>query len=237
MKRLRIIGLAAFAVCMFAAVGPSGAGAEALLLVLGSEAVSGLEYTGNGGEAILEDDGKKTIVCKEVNATATFVEKSGKPADSEQGKADINFRKCKKEKINCRSEISETEKDPVETILVDPGLIGSAGTKGTELRYELVNLLSQTLLINCGGVKEEVKGSVACVVTPSLAEVEAGVTVTITCTQEKGKQVSGACVEPAKACEDLKNNPFLANLGGGFKSAGELVTVKGSFNKMITLDD
>jgi hypothetical protein len=232
MGRLKIIGLAVVAACMFAAVTASGAGAEALLLVLSGEKITGLEATGTAGEAILEDDGGKTIVCKAVKAKATFEEKAGKPDDAELGKSTLDFEKCKKEKVNCRS-----EEDLAETILVNTGLIGSAATKGTELRFELVNLLTAPLIINCGGVKEEVKGSVACAVTPALTEVEAGATVTITCTQEKGKQVAGACNEPAKACEDLKNNPFLASLGGGFKSAGELVTVKGSFNKMITLDD
>jgi hypothetical protein len=239
MHRFKLMGLALLAVLAFASVAAATASAEApLVLVLPGEKAAELEYKGTGGEATLSDINGKTIIATKVKAAATFTAVAGKEADAELGKATLDFEGAKKEKVACRSENAKAEKDPVETILVVTGLITeNEETTGKALQGALVNLLTETLLINCGGVKEEVKGSVPCLVTPVLTEVAVGGTVEIKCAQEKGKQLTGKCLESKAACEDLTKNPFLANLGGGFVEAGEGVTVAGTFNKMVTLDD
>ena len=94
------------------------------------------------------------------------------------------------------------------------------------------------LFINCGGVKEEVKGKVPLLLEPGLQEVEAGGNFTIKSEQEKGKAKTGTCLEEKVDCEGLEKEPLEANLGSGkFEGAGEQFTVKGSFNKMVFIDD
>jgi hypothetical protein len=239
MHRFKLVGLALLAVFALASVAAASASAETpLILVLPGEKVSELKYTGEGGKGVLEDAGLRTIEGTKVKATATFAAVAGKEADAETGEAALTFEGTKKGAVACRSETKAGVKDPVETILVNTALTAaSEETTAKALQGVLVNTLKEVLFINCGGVKEEVTGSLPCLVTPVLSEVAAGGNVEILCSEKEGVQQTGKCVETKATCEKLAGNPFLANLGTKLESAGESVTVKGSFNKMVTLDD
>ena len=238
MHRFKLMGLALLAVFAFASIAAAASAETPLILTLPGEKAAELKFSGEGGKGILEDAGKRTIEGTKVKATATFAAVAGKEADSETGEASLAFEGTKKGAVACRSETKAGVKDPVETILVNVALTAASETTAAkELQGVLVNELKETLFINCGGVKEEVKGALPCLVTPVLTEIAAGGAVEIKCAQKEGKQTTGTCVETKATCEKLTKNPFLANLGGGVESAGEEVTVKGSFNKMVTLDD
>ena len=238
MHRFKVVGLALLAVFAFAAVAAATASAETPSVnVLPGEKVSELTYSGKAAkESKLETANGKTISCATTKVSATF---EGEKEISTKGKATIDFEGCKKEKVACRSETAGGVKDAVEIILT-PLVLTAADeeTAAKALQFLLVNTLSETLLINCGGVKEEVKGNVGCLVTPALTEVAAGGTVTIECAIEpKGKQKTGTCLETKAACEKLKNEPLLGNLGAGFEASAEEINVAGTFNKMVTLID
>lgn len=236
MQRFKLMSLTLLAVFALAAIGAATASAEPLILVLPGEKVSELKYKGEGGKGTLEDSTKKTIVGTKVKAEATF--NALTESDALTGTTTLDFEGTKKEKVACRSENAKGEKDPVETILVVTTITAASETSTTGvLEPMLVNTVNGTLFINCGGVKEEVKGSLPCLVDNGLEETAAGGVIVILCHQAGGKQTTGTCLETKATCEKLEKEPFLANLGGGFQSAGEEVEVSGTFNKMITIDD
>lgn len=242
MHRFRLIGLALLAVVACTAIAAASASAEPLILVLPGQGFKTLKYEGTtakGTTATLETVGGKKIVCQSALALATYTPLEGKPDDSSIGVGDVHFKECKKEAVACRSEVG-TEKDPVETILTPLILTAAAElTKEKVLQFLLINTINGVLFINCGGVKEEIKGAVPCLVggATSGSELVAGAVVTITCTAEaKGKQVTGTCTEPVAACEKLAKEPLLASIGAGFENASEAVAVSGSHNEMVTLD-
>jgi hypothetical protein len=240
MKQHRaLLGIGLMLACVLAgAVLTSAASALPLILVLPGEKAAELKYTGEGGASILEDGGARTIEGTKVKTTATFKAATEKEADTEAGEVAVTFEGTKKGALACRSETTGGIKDPVETILVNAALAtASEESTSKTLQGMLVNLLKETLFINCGGVKEEVKGALPCLIAPALTEIAVGGTFEILCAQKGGVQTTGKCLESKATCENLAKNPLLANLGGGVVSAGEQLTVKGTFNKMVLFDD
>jgi hypothetical protein len=230
---LVVLGLLALATATGAVAEPPR------ILVLPGEKISELKFEGKsetGGK--LETVGGKAATCTKGRATSTATPLPEKESDSEAGEATIDLEGCKKEKVACRSETSGGLKDPVETILIVLAMSGaSEETTEKVLAAEFVATAKETLIVNCGGVKELGKGSGACLVSPALTELAAGATGTLSCRQEKGKQITGNCVETKATCEKLEKEPFLVNLGAGFESAALEFEGVGSFTKMIFGDD
>jgi hypothetical protein len=238
MNRFKLFGSALLALAFALIPATTALAATPLILVLPGEKVSELKYTGEAGLNILEDAGLRTIEGTKAKVTATFTPSAGKEADAETGAAALTFEQVKKGAVACRSETKAGVKDPVETILVNTALtIASEETSAKALEGVLVNTLKEVLFINCGGVKEEVQGSLPCLATPALTEIAVGGILEIDCVVNEGVPQTGKCIETKATCEKLTKEPFAANLGGKFETAGEQVTVKGSFNKMVTLDD
>src|ERR1700684_808338 len=207
----------------------------ALVLVLSGEKVAELKYEGKapGAATLAKGDGKE-ISCTKTTIQATYTPLAGKEAAAEQGTTETDFEGCKKEKLACRSEIKGGEKDPIETILGTAALIAATEETAEKAhQFLLISSLNEPLVINCGGVKQEVKGSLPCLVTPAGTEIAAGETVKISCALEKpGKPKTGKCLSSATACEKLVNEPLEGNLGSGFERCAEEMTIEGKFNKM-----
>jgi hypothetical protein len=248
MHRIKLMGLALLAIFAFSAVAAAIANAEEPRLLTLTGAVSSVVYKGKSEKITpkLETEGGKTITCTTASVEAKFSAISKElEKDSEKGTANIEFTGCKQGKVACRSENKAgTEKDAVETILTPLTTLGGdeESTEST-LQFFIANKIapadgSGILFLNCGAVKEEIKGDVPCLVSPALTEIEKGATVTILCQQEKGKGKFGTCKANATTCEELKNNPLVANLGTGkFEGSAEEIHVVGSFNEMVFLDD
>ena len=241
MHRVKFTGVAVVAVCAFTALVASVAAAEPLLSVLSGEKISELKYEGTGGASTLETLSLKTIGGTKAKVTATFNALTDATADT--GNATVTFEGTKKEKVSCRSESKAGVKDAVETIVTQLSLTTAAElTKAKELEGMLVNKVEgdtkgageTEVIINCGGVKELVLGTLPCLVTPINTEIAAGNAFNIKCVEEKGDLVTGECKETKNACEKLTNTPLLASLGAGFEDAAEEVTLEGKFNKMVT---
>jgi hypothetical protein len=242
MQKITLASVAVLLALALAGIAAATASA-ASLLVLPGENVGELKYEGKASAATLETVSGRTIACAKATVKSTFNALAGKEADSEQGAITTDFEGCRKEskteKVSCRSETKGGEKDPIETVLV---LTGStdATEETTEKAKEflLVASLPETQFINCGAIKEQVRGAVACLVTPAQTEVAAGGTVKIACALEKpGKPKTGKCLTPAAMCEKLAKEPLEGNLGVAFEGAAEEVIAEGSFNKMAFLDD
>lgn len=248
MRKIKLLGLMALAAFALAATMAASASATTpMILVLPGEKVTEGKYTGTGGVSKLETAKGKSIVCTSVEAEANeFKEfEAGKtPEDGNLGIGHLHFLGCKEGKVACRSETKAGVKDNVEIILVflDLHIADEKSTEGVLQPLLLSKVLGadkteSELLLNCGGVKEAVKGIAPCLILPGLTEVAAGGNVEILCKQKEGKQTTGECVETPTLCKELAEKPLLGNLGSGFESSGEEIHVKGSFNKMITIDD
>jgi len=256
MKQLRLLVLAMLALFAFGAVSAAVASAEVeleakppALLVLDKEKVEELTYKGSSAVAskIEGSKTKKTIECGAVEAN--IAAKGLKPlsairiADTAKGEATIDFTKCKQGGVACRSETTAGVKDAIETLLVLVDIeFGTEETAKKELQaIIIVTVLGEdnkpVLFINCGGVKDEIKGNFILLIEPPLKELEAGTAVTIKSEQKEGKPVTGTCLEPVAGCERVTKEPLTANLGGGVETAGEQFSISGTFNKMVFLDD
>jgi hypothetical protein len=238
MRQSRVWGIILLSSLVFGTGMVSMAMGDPVILVLPGEKAGELVFTATAGAVIIEDSSGRIISCLTATASATLMAISGNDADAELGAVNVSCKASKKEKVACRSENSKGEKDPVETILINAGLITAKTESATkEVQGGLVFLLKENLLINCGAVKQEVKGSWECSMSPVLTEVAAGGNIEIFCSQGKGKQKSGTCLASKAACEDLTKNPLLASFSGSFLGAGVEMQLKGSFNKMVFIDD
>ena len=240
MKTARLAGACLIAVLALAGIAVASASA-ASIAVLSGEKVSELKYEGKAaGAATLETVDGKSITCSKTKVKTTFTALAGKEAVAETGTLVTDFEGCSKEKkLSCRSESKAGEKDPIETIL-GTATVTAASEETSEKTHQflLVSSLSETLFINCGGVKQEVKGALPCLAAPAGSELAAGETVKITCAIEKtGKPKTGKCLASTATCEKLANEPLEGNLGNGFEGCAEEMTLEGSFNKMVLLED
>ncbi|MFI4990555.1 MAG: hypothetical protein ACHQHO_06540 [Solirubrobacterales bacterium] len=234
MRTFTLLGLTSL--LLMAATGIATA-APPLILVLEGEKISELKYEGTSGEVRIDTVGGQKIKCTGGKIKATYTPIAGKAADAESGSSTIDYEGCKKGAGGCRSEVGGV-KDPVETILVPLAFVaGSEESTSETLQFLLVSGTEEPLELLCGAVKGTLEDDTGCLVTPALKEVTGGGTVTISCLEEKGVPITGKCLETTFACEDLSLRPLKADLGAGNEGAALDVEFKGTFNKMIFLDD
>lgn len=207
--------------------------AEPAILVLAGEKISELKYEGTASSMTFETPTLKAITCTKATISATFKALAGKEADAEAGTGSSTAEGCKQGKVACRSETAKGEKDPVETILA-PASLTLVSEEGVEkaLRAGIALAMSETLFLNCGGVKNEGRGGGICPVSPALTEVSAGSAVTPAC-----KADPNACVEKKATCEKVAKGVLEGNLGAGFEAISMESSMTGIFNKMIFIDD
>ncbi len=245
MSKAKLLLFAMFALLAFGAVSAAVASAEdanaPMLLVSTGKAT---ELTGEfkGGESTLATLGNKTLTgtgltgtVKNCKASATAGEK-----DTNLCEVALSFTGVKQKTTACRSE-STAGKDPVETVLTltDLHLASEKATSGELQILALFKVLGvaaeEELTIVCGTVKDKVKGTIGCLLTPGLTTVAAGGTFTIGCKlNTKLDPETGECEQ---LCEWLKEHPFESNLGAGAEDSWMTVNATGSFNLGVFLDD
>jgi hypothetical protein len=255
MRQVKLLMLAILAMVAFSAVGTAVAHAEEteeknnprLLVLTGkaSEVVGKFKGEGSTLEALPGGKGLQgTGVTAEISKCENIAEHT------------LDFNLCKdipitftgvttnEKKINCTSENLKKEKAKnigEVLVLLDLHLAAEKSTEGV-LQPLLIALvlsieLDPTLLINCAGVKQEVKGKIACLLLPGLTQIPAGGNVEILCKQKEGDQITGTCEVEKSFCEGLAKEPFEASLGEGFKDAAEAIHLLGSFNVSTYIDD
>ncbi len=249
MRKVRLLILAALALFAFGAFAVTAAygvedGAPKLLLLEGK--ASELEGTFKGGASTLESANGLSVTGTSVEGTLKGCKEDGGPLDTSLcGPVLLTFKGVKKAKVNCHSEmINEEQKDAAEVVLVwtDVHLAAEENAK-KELQplllFKVLGALTgespEEIVLNCGGVKDKVKGVIGCLVSPGLVNIPVTTEITIACKiKEKGKPETGVC---EKLCEWLTEFPFLANLGNGFEAAWMTIEAKGKLNKDVFIDD
>lgn len=215
-------------IALTGAFGASAIAAPSILVLVGAKFP--VTFTGSGETGTtLETVNGKSLTCSKEKESGTW-------ESTTAGTITINFEGCKKEKVVCRSENKTGEKDSVETILVQGGLREiDLETATKEARGGVIISLNGPVLVNCGGVKEEIKGSVAGLISPINKTIEAGGLATVAFAQSKGKQEIGTCVAEKSSCEKLTKEPLEASLGAGFEAAGVSSHQHWSFSIMIEI--
>jgi hypothetical protein len=259
MRKAKLLGLTVLALFAFGAFAASGAYAvekeeenNPRILVLEGEA-SQLEGILTGGEALLVQlNGEKTIPAREESLLLKGCENlSGNTKDTNLCKdVPLHFTGVKQGLVACRSENAKGEKDPVETVLELLDLHIAAG--GSPLRPLLFmrllgTALEEEVILNCGGVKIQVKGVkegeknkaavIACTFGPGLENVPTTKRVELLC---KVNATSHDEEPPSCSvlCTDFGTTGLEADLNGKeFKDAAWNVHLEGTLNKDIFIDD
>jgi hypothetical protein len=220
------------------------AGAESpLVLVLEGEKISEFKESGTTTTFTLETVGKKTLSCTAGSGTSSIKALEGKPADGTLGFTTFTLTGCKKEKVACRSENSAGEKDAVETALSvwDWHIADEISISGELEPVRIYQILpisgTGNWVLNCGAVKEEIKGDVMCLYSPGLVEIPVGGSYEVLCKAKEGKQETGKCSAETALCEKLAANPLLANLGAGFEGAAVILHLLFTALVMHFIDD
>jgi hypothetical protein len=240
MRLLTVVGVIVLVV--LAATACTALAAEPTVLVLPGETIQSTEIAGISGEVVIEVGGGKNIKCVKSKNADTL---EGAGADTSKGRATIDFEGCKEGSTKCRSESETGEKDPLEIILWRTATLSAALEQGGKLFSGIVfTLLPEpkggNQVFNCATLKNEVKGSFGCVVSPGLTEIAAGGTITITCLQIAGKQTNlGTCVGNKATCEELTAHPLEGAFGGKgiFEKAGVSFVATDKATKMLFFDD
>jgi hypothetical protein len=243
MKQVRLLVLAAMALLAFGVVGAAVANAETAELLLLENGVTKLEAKFTGGANKLGSLAGKELTGTSIEGTLKGCENLGtseKDTNSCKG-VTLTFKGVKQGTVNCRSEAGET-KDAIETVLVvtDLKLAAEESTSKTLQPLLLFKVLGQAggeeeLTINCGGVKDKVKGTIGCLLLPGLENIPTTKEAEIACKiSSKKDPETGKC---EVNCEWLTEHPFESNLGAGFEDSWMEISAKGKFNKDIFLDD
>src|SRR6202161_241878 len=246
MTRVKTLGVAIMAILVVGATMAVAALAATPALLILSGKVTELKSEGKGGVSKLEQANGKTLEGTGVTFTASEFKEAGSELDTKVGVATIDFTGVKEGKVACRSETASGAKDPIETVLSKLDLqVASEKTSGGVLEPLLISTVlgqagSEELIVNCGGVKDKVKGHIGCLLLPGETNIPANEpkAAELLCKGEpKGKKVTGTCAEEKAVCEELAKNPFEASLGGAFEAAAMTIHLEVSFTKDIFIDD
>lgn len=248
MGRLWLVGFAVSAMlALGACTAVAGATTPATLILSGS--VTELEAKLTGGTSKLETEKGKTITSGSVEAELLGCEElEKKPTDTNLCKdVPVTFKETKLGEVGCRSENAKGEKAAAETVSALLDLHLDSAVVGGELVPLLVSKMLGTALeaevtVVCGSLKEKIKGRLGCVLTPGLTNVATNEKLKVDCRIKKGSkgiQEVGECIETKVLCEELKNDPFLADLSGSgtFEKSAMELHVEGSPSKDVFIDD
>jgi len=245
MNVVKLWTLAALAAFAFGTVGAAAASAEdgpPQILCFVKNCITELEGQFKGGVARLID-----LAGREVKSLSESVTpKACKELAGSEGKDGslcnnriIDLEGVELDKVKCN-----TEGDPAGVVLImfDLHLAAELNAAKTELEPLL---LERTLnakeefgpvIIKCGIVRIEVKGTLGCLLLPGLVSIpttkEAEVSCKVNATTHDPE--AGGC---ELLCEWLKEDPFQAKIASAFEDAWEESHVNGKFNKEIFIDD
>jgi hypothetical protein len=246
MRRIKLLVLAAFAILALGAVASAVAGAEVTALLTLEGPITKLEGNFKGGASELEALNKLGLKDTAVTATIKGCTEAGSTTDTircTEGLITLTGVTTSTG-TSCRSENLAGTKDAIGTVLVKVAYdIASEESQAKTLQPLLITQLlgvdgDKDVIVNCAGVKNLLLGEIGCLVSPGLEEVKAGGIFRVECKQKGGDQETGIkCVEPKAACELLAANPFGANLNGTEEMAGIKMSLEGTFNKDVLLDD
>jgi hypothetical protein len=225
MKRLQIILLALMGVLSVGAVmaGAALAVEKPGLLPLSGETfpAAGVPFTGTSGRGTLTTAAGKKIECTAGTAKGTLGGKEGETAHIVLGTSTGTTTGCKNEAVGCRSEKAGV-KDAAETILGSGDLHFVALLNGTKLVPGVLGILLEPVIINCGGLKIEIKGTS----TGEITGYTEGTDVTSLVAKTVAKPLP--CDSGDTLCKELLGKGLRAEAGKGEEEA--IVVGEGTAN-------
>jgi hypothetical protein len=259
MRKAKLLGPTVLALFAFGAFAASGAYAvekeeenNPRILVLEGKA-SELKGTLTGTNTqLIQLNGEKTIKAAEASLLLENCEIiTGNEKDTNLCKdVPLHLTGYKQGLFACRSENAKGEKDPVETVLELLDLHVAAG--GTPLEPRIVarllgTALEEEVILNCGGVKMQIKGTkegeknkagvIVCSLSPGLVNVPTTTNIVVLCKVNATTHDE----EPPSCsilCSDFGTLGLEADLDGKtFKDAAESIHLEGTLNKDIFIDD
>ncbi len=130
----------------------------------------------------------------------------------------------KQGKVACRSESAAGTKDAIETVLVVTDLHlaaekGGAANRAALMLFKVLGQVSgeEELTINCGGVKDKVKGVIGGLAHARLNDGRRRRHFHDGYVQNRNASHDKETGECEKLCEWLTEHPFESNLGAGFE--------------------
>jgi hypothetical protein len=259
MRKAKLLGLTVLALFAFGAFAASGAYAvekeeenNPRILVLEGKA-SELKGTLKGTKAkLIQLNGEKTIEAAEASLLLENCEIIiGNEKDTNLCKdVPLHFTGVKQELVACRSENAKGEKDPVETVLelLDLHMAAGGSPLGPLLLMRVLGTaLEEEVILNCGGVKIQLKGvkegeknkagAVVCTLSPGLVNIPTTTNIAVLCKVNATTHDE----EPPSCsilCSDFGTLGLEADLDGKtFKDAAESIHLEGTLNKDIFIDD
>jgi len=240
MKRIKLMVLAAMALCAFGAVSATLAQAEdgpPAILCFVKGCAKEFEVKLKGGAS------KLTQLSEALTITSTTVAATIKGCEPLTGTEEKDFQLCKDQEIVFSGTESKGQKCKTGALtngtvasLLDLHVGDETSTTGVLEPLLLAKVLNSELkpelAITCGVLKETVKGTVGCLLLP-------GLTLTkklelICAVNAKFDPETGTC---KLECGELEKDPFLSKLGEKFEDAWEGITLTGEQTKELFIDD
>ncbi len=254
MRQVKLLMLTLLALLAFGAFASAVASAEdgqpAILILEGN--VSELEFLGEGtGSTLSVLKNTNLVEGKAVHAHLKgCLTLGGSSLDTNLcHEGTLEFTGVKSGANKCHSENAKGEGDPAEVVLAifDAHLAAELSTEKVLEPLLVVKPLGidgNDLKINCTLIVT-VLGRIGCLLLPGLSpeevtKVEILCKTDLTTEKPNGDQLTGECTQTETLCKELKEDPFAATFGkkGEVEEmAAMLVHVKGTFNKMVLIDD
>ncbi|MFI4991972.1 MAG: hypothetical protein ACHQHO_13815 [Solirubrobacterales bacterium] len=237
MKQLKMIYVALSVIAFAASLTAATASAEVGEVTPGLLFLKGVTFpitaTLAGGEAILTA-GVNSIACTEAKAEASFSnEGEAVPPHvrlGSNGTIDITGCTTQGGTVSCRSE-AEGKKDPKGTVLAAGNLDAVALLSSSkELRPGVLIIVSTPAIVNCGGLRIEVRGALAA--EGELTEATEDVTLGVA-----RLPTALSCDTSDATCKAiLAEKPFQANFSGTFESASITAEAHLHVSEMVRID-
>jgi hypothetical protein len=218
MQRFRLLGIALMAILAISAIASATAAAENPEILPVPTAKNPLKFTSQGldKEYILETTIKLQIICKTVTNKGEFT-------SQDSGTATIDFEGCTAKTNKCKAEgdVDGTILVFADINLVDLKKAGLALKEALGVEILPLNAAKENiLLITCGAVKTEVKGSVLGR-EDKIKDLVKTKTGELLFNQKEGEQEFTECELLKAFCAGNKFK-LESNLAGVFELAGEL---------------
>ncbi len=226
MQRLRLLSLALLAILAVAAIASASAFAlENPEILPNPTEAKPLNFTSKSGAGTLITIGGNAITCADDT-------NEGKFTSARLGPVTVTFLTCTSTGgVKCKTAGAEAGK-----IVLEAGIHLVDFKKGTTLTLGAVITLSKNIVITCGVLKDEVKGSVMGEVSGVTSGVETS-TGTLTFTaKEKGVQLLSKCELDKTFCEGKTFKLEASFNGSTFESASEETTDEMKFAEKIRID-
>ncbi len=202
--------------------------------------ITAVEGTLTGGASTLETLSGLALEGTTGTATLKGIKEGSSSKDGSLTTIDFHITGAHKGEQKCNTEGASAEKGELLFFLE---VHHSAGTNAAK---ELVPLLLAKILnkeskseviIKCGVVKNIIKGTIGCALSPGLVAIPTSKEVELRCSLNKTTHDQSTGITCTVLCSENEKDPFEAKFGEKFEDAGMDSVLKGKLNKEAYIDD